>query len=50
MIAVMLALLPIALLIAILIAALAILNATKSGFNEIIKGLEAITDRLDRPR
>lgn len=36
--------------IAILITALAILAAVKSGFNEVIKGLEAIADRLDRAR
>lgn len=42
--------LPIALLIAILIVLLAILAAVKTGFNEVIKGLEAVSDRLERPR
>ena len=29
---------------------IAILTAMKFGFNQVIKGLEAATDRLDRPR
>jgi len=42
--------LPIALQIAIIIALFAILTALKTGFNEVIKGLEAVCDRLERPR
>lgn len=38
------------LLIAILIFVIAILTAMKTGFNEVIKGLEAISASLDRTR
>ena len=47
---IILVVLSIGLPIAILIVVLAILIAVKSGFNEVIKGLEAIADRLDRAR
>jgi hypothetical protein len=40
----------IGLLVAILIVLIAILTAMKFGFNQVIKGLEAASDRLDRPR
>lgn len=38
------------LLIAILLVLLGILAAVKSGFNEVIKGLEAIESRPGTPR
>jgi hypothetical protein len=42
--------LEIGLLIAILVVLIGILTAIKSGFNEMIKGLEAIAGSLDKPR
>lgn len=36
------------LLIAILVIGIAILTAVKKGFNEVIKGLEAISEALDK--
>lgn len=36
------------LMVAVLIGVLAILKAIKFGFNEVIKGLEAISARLDQ--
>ena len=42
--------LEIGLLVAILLVLVGILTAVKTGFNEVIKGLEAISERLDRVR
>jgi hypothetical protein len=38
----------IGLLVAILIVLIGILTAVKAGFNEVIKGLEAVSERVDR--
>jgi hypothetical protein len=40
----------IGLLVAILIVLIAILTAMKFGFNQVIKGLEAVSDRSERSR
>lgn len=42
--------LEIGLLIAILVVLLGILTAIKSGFNEMIKGLEVVAGSLDKSR
>lgn len=44
----MLDILLIGVLVGLLITAIAILTALKSGFNEIIRGLEAVSEALDR--
>ena len=44
----MLDLLLIGVLVGLLITAIALLTAMKSGFNEMIRGLEAISEALDR--
>ena len=38
------------LLVAILLVLIGILTALKSGFNEVIKGLEAIAGAIDKQR
>lgn len=39
---------PLGILLAILITGIAILTALKTGFNEVIRGLEAISEALDK--